>query len=185
MPSSNFSTYTVAFRFNMVMGAFALVFYQTWQETAFLQYNSKDRDEFFSKVFNYFLIILSFVLITSSFLLKINSWIIADEYGEAFKYLFLIGIAQFFSSLSGSFFELGYQCSKETYREIFSAFFVFVVNAIFCFYLASIFGIYGVVTANIIAYFVLTVYRYIETKRYFTIKIYNRSFFLSSFTPQC
>lgn len=170
--------YAVAFRFNMVMGAFALVFYQTWQETAFLQYNSKDRDEFFSKVFNYFLIILSFVLIISSFLLKINSWIIAEEYSEAFKYLFLIGIAQLFSSLSGSFFELGYQCSKETYREIFSALLVFVVNAILCFYLAPISGIYGVVTANIISYFVLTIYRYFETKRYFTIKIYNRSFFL-------
>ena len=170
--------YAVAFRFNMVMGAFALVFYQTWQETAFLQYNSKDRDEFFSKVFNYFLIILSFLLITCSFLLKINSWIIAEEYSEAFKYLFLIGIAQIFSSLSGSFFELGYQCSKETYREIFSALLVFVVNAILCFYLAPILGIYGVVTANIISYFVLTIYRYFETKRYFTIKIYNRSFFL-------
>lgn len=170
--------YAVAYRFNMVLGAFALVFYQTWQESAILQYNSKDRNAFFSKVFNYFLIILTFVLISCTFLLKMNSWLIADEYIEAFKYLFIIGIAQFFSSISSSFFELGYQCSKETYREIYSVLLALVVNIVLCFLLASKFAIYGVVYANIIAYFVLATYRYFDTKRYFSIEIRKSNIFI-------
>lgn len=170
--------YAVSCRFNMVIGAFALVFYQTWQESAILQYDSNDRNEFFSKVFNYFLIILTFVLISCTFLLKMNSWLIADDYIEAFKYLYIIGIAQFFSSLSSAFFELGYQCSKETYREIYSVLLALIVNIVLCYVLVSQFAIYGVVYANIIAYFVLAAYRYFDTKRYFLIEIRKSNIFL-------
>lgn len=170
--------YAVSYRFNMVIGAFALVFYQTWQESAILQYDSKDKNEFFSKVFNYFLIILTFVLISCTFVLKMNSWLIADEYIEAFKYLYIIGIAQFFSSLSSSFFELGYQCSKETYREIYSVLLALVINIVLCYLFAERYGIYGVIFSNIIAYIVLALYRYFDTKRYFTIKIKNNTLFI-------
>lgn len=170
--------YAVAFRFNMVMGAFALIFYQTWQETAFIQFKSKDRDAFFTKVFNYLLIILTVILILYTFLIKMNSWLLANEYHEAFEYLYIIGIAQFLSSLSSSFFELGYQCSKETYREIYSVLLALVINVALCFLLSSPFGIRGVVYANIISYFVLVVYRYYDTKRYFSIAIYKRNFLI-------
>lgn len=170
--------YAVAFRFNMVMVAFALVFYQTWQETAFLQFNSKDRDYFFSKIFNYLLIILSVILILYTFLIKMNAWLVAQEYREAFQYLFLIGIAQFLYVLSASFFELGYQCSKETYREIYSSLLALVINVIFCSLLTSTYGVEGVIYSNIIAYLVLVVYRYFDTKRYFKISIIQRNFLI-------
>lgn len=175
--------YAVAYRFTMVMGSFALVFYQTWQESAILQYHSKDRDAFFSKVFNFFLIVLTFVLISSSFLIKMNSWLIADEYMEAMKYLYLIGVAQFFSSISSSFFELGYQCSKETYREITSVVLALIVNLLLCYLVVPHYGVYGVVVSNIFAYAILVIYRYIDTRRYFKIDMYRLNYFILLIIP--
>ena len=99
------------------------------------------------------------------------------------KYLYLIGVAQFFSSISSSFFELGYQCSKETYREITSVVLALIVNLLLCYLVVPHYGVYGVVVSNIFAYAILVIYRYIDTRRYFKIDMYRLNYFILLIIP--
>ena len=63
--------YAVAFRFNSIIYILSTIFYQAWQETAILQYNSPDRDKFFSKMFNSYIGIQAILLTAYAFSLKI------------------------------------------------------------------------------------------------------------------
>ena len=44
--------YAVALRFTSILQTLVTIFYQAWQETAIRQYESKDRNKFFSDMFN-------------------------------------------------------------------------------------------------------------------------------------
>ena len=170
--------YAVSMRFTMVLQTLSLIFYQTWQESSITQYNSPDRDTFFSKVFNNFLFLLVLLLVGFTFILKVNYfWLVNDVYSESLKYIYPLCIAAVLNALSSAYFELGYQCSKETKRAIPGIFLVFAVNIIFSFLLTPPYGIWGVTFASIISYLVLDIYRYIDTRRYFHIT-FNSSIIL-------
>ena len=50
--------YAIAVRFGGLIHTLSNIFLQTWQENAIQQYHSPDRDDFFSKVFNYYIYVL-------------------------------------------------------------------------------------------------------------------------------
>ena len=64
--------YAVAIRFTGIINTLAIIFYQAWQETAILQYESPDRDRFFSKLFNSYIFLLALILVSYAFMLKVN-----------------------------------------------------------------------------------------------------------------
>lgn len=166
--------YAVSMRFTMILQTLSLIFYQTWQETSISQYFSSDRDELFTKVFYNFFHLMSMLLIVFCFLLKINySWLINDTYSESIKYIFPLSIAAVLNSLSSAFFELGYQCSKETNRAIPGIIMIFFINIIVSVVLIPKFGLWGVSYSAIISYLILDIYRFFDTRRYFRINYSN------------
>lgn len=162
--------YAVSMRFTMILQTLSLIFYQTWQETAISQFNSKDRDVFFSKVFYNFFYLMALLLLAFSFFLKINySWLVRDIYSESIKYVYPLCIAAMLNALSSAYFELGYQCSKETSRAIPGIIMILIVNFISSVILTPKYGIFGVAYASIFSYLCLVIYRFIDTRRYFHI----------------
>ena len=171
--------YAVAVRFSMILQTFAFIFYQTWQETALTQYNAKDRDDFFSKIFNSFLYVLVLLLVAYTFFLKMNySWLIHANYQGGVTLLYLMGVSVLLVSIASYFFELGYQCAKDTKRIVRSILFTAILSVTLNFTLTPHFGIYGVIATNIIAYLFLAVYRFIDTRKYFTISVSKNSYLL-------
>lgn len=167
--------YAVAFRFNGIILTLSIIFYQAWQETAILQYNSPDRDKFFSKMFNTYIGVLAILLTAYTFTLKIFYPIIVDaNYQESVNYLYPMGISAVIFALS-AFFDMGYQCAKDTPRTLPAIFLAAIVNLVLNYLLVKQIGVYGVIATSIITYLVLFFYRLHDMKRYFKLSFYPRT----------
>lgn len=167
--------YGIAVRLSGIIHNLAIIFYQTWQENAIQQYNSSDRDIFFSKVFNGYIFVLVLVLIGSAFTIKICSWIIGPNYQNGLQYLYLLGISMTLAAIS-NYFYLPYQCAKDTKSVIPSVVILASTNVLMNFILVPKFGIYGVVFTAILSYTFTTIYLWKDTKKYFKLYFYHRTF---------
>ena len=167
--------YAVAIRFTGIIYTLAIIFYQAWQETAILQYNSPDRDHFFSKMFNSYIFLLALILVGYVFMLKVNyGWLVADEYSESLLYIYPLGLAAVIFALA-AFFDMGYQCAKDTPRTLPAIILAAVVNIALNFALIKPLGVYGVMVTQLVTYLVLFTYRWHDMKRYFTLTMKRRT----------
>jgi len=167
--------YAVAIRFTGIINTLAIIFYQAWQETAILQYNSPDRNHFFSKMFNSYIFVLAIILIGYVFLLKVNyGWLVADQYQESLKYIYPLGLSAIIFALS-AFFDMGYQCAKDTPRTLPAIVLSAIVNMVLNFLLIKPLGVYGVILTQLITYLVLFTYRWHDMKRYFVLRVDKRT----------
>lgn len=168
--------YAVAIRFTGIIYTLAIIFYQAWQETAILQYNSPDRDRFFSKMFNSYIFLLALILVGYVFMLKVNyGWLVAQEYSESLLYIYPLGLAAVIFALA-AFFDMGYQCAKDTPRTLPAIILAAVVNVALNFALIKPLGVYGVMVTQLVTYLVLFTYRWHDMKRYFTLTMKRRTF---------
>lgn len=166
--------YAVAIRFTSIISTLAIIFYQAWQETAILQYNSPDRDRFFSKMFNSYIFALAGILIGYAFMLKANyNWLVAPEYRESLMYIYPMGLSAVIFALA-AFFDMGYQCAKDTPRTLPSIVLAAAVNVALNFALIKPLGVYGVIITQLVTYLVLFFYRWHDMRRYFILKIDRR-----------
>ncbi len=162
--------YAVSIRFTMVLQTISIIFYQTWQETSIAQFHSKDRDHLFTKIFYDFFYVLVFLLIGFVFLVKLNfSWLVDDNYRDSLQYIYPLSVAAILNALSAAYFELGYQCSKETKRALPGIVLIFVVNIALGLVLTPAYGIWGIVLTSLLSYLILDIYRFFDTRRYFKI----------------
>ena len=161
--------YAVAMKFAGTMNILVMIFYQTWQQNAIEQYKSQDRDTFYSKIFNTFILLFSAVIIIFSFGLRLNySWLVGPEYQTSSRYVYLIALSIVIYGIT-MLYDLGYQCSKNTHRSLPSVFIGTSVNILCNFILIQHLGIYGIVWSSIITYTVMMIYRAIDTRKYFKI----------------
>lgn len=175
--------YAVAFRFNGIILTLSTIFYQAWQETAILQYNSQDRDNFFSKMFNTYIGVLAILLTAYTFTLKLFYPVIVDaNYQESVNYLYPMGISAVIFALS-AFFDMGYQCAKDTPRTLPAIFLAAVVNLVCNLVLVKYIGVYGAIITSIITYLVLFIYRLHDMKRYFKLSLYTSSIIAAVLIP--
>ena len=166
--------YAVAIRFTSIISTLAIIFYQAWQETAILQYHSPDRDRFFSKMFNSYIFVLAGILIGYAFMIKANySWLVAPEYRDSLYYIYPMGVSAVIFALA-AFFDMGYQCAKDTPRTLPSIVLAAAVNVALNFALIKPLGVYGVITTQLVTYLVLFLYRWHDMRRYFVLRIDRR-----------
>ena len=167
--------YAVAIRFTGIINTLAIIFYQAWQETAILQYNSPDRDRFFSKMFNSYIFLLALILVGYVFMLKVNyGWLVANEYSESLNYIYPLGLSAVIFALA-AFFDMGYQCAKDTPRTLPAIVLAAIVNIVLNFALIKPLGVYGVIVTQLVTYLVLFTYRWFDMKRYFILKFNKRT----------
>ena len=167
--------YAVAIRFTGIISTLAIIFYQAWQETAILQYNSPDRNRFFSKMFNGYIFLLAAILVGYVFMLKVNyGWLVADEYSESLNYIYPLGVSAVIFAIA-AFFDMGYQCAKDTKRTLPAIVLAAIVNVVLNFALIKPLGVYGVIVTQLVSYLVLVIYRWHDMKRYFILKINRRT----------
>ncbi|MEG1917003.1 MAG: oligosaccharide flippase family protein [Muribaculaceae bacterium] len=165
--------YAVALKFTSILETMAFIFFQAWQETALKQYDSKDRNKFFSTIMNNYLFVLISGVILFSFFLKINyGWLVAADYQQSMYYIYPISISALFFSLS-AFLEMGYQCSKKTIYTLPGILLSSSVNLIGNYFLIQILGVYGIILSSILTFVTLFVYRVFDTRKFFKISFSN------------
>ncbi len=166
--------YAVAIRFTGIISTLAIIFYQAWQETAILQYNSPDRNRFFSRMFNGYIFLLAAILVGYVFMLKVNyNWLVASQYRESLNFIYPLGVSAVIFAIA-AFFDMGYQCAKDNIRTLPAIVLSAVVNVVLNFLLIKPLGVYGVIVTQLITYLVLVTYRWHDMKRYFILRINPR-----------
>ena len=163
--------YAVATRFTGIIYTLAVIYYQAWQETAILQYNSPDRDRFFSRMFSSYITLLGLILVGYVFLLKVNyGWMVAEQYRESLNYIYPLGLSAVIFA-AAAFFDMGYQCAKDTKRTLPAIVLSAVINVALNFLLIKPLGVYGVIVTQLVTYLVLFIYRWHDMRRYFVLKV--------------
>lgn len=163
--------YGLACRFTGILFVLTTIFYQTWQQNAIEQYNTPDRDHFFSSIFNNYLFILCVIVAIFPVALRLNyPWLVGENYQESAKYLYINSIYVMIFALA-AFFELGYQCAKKTARILPSLLMSIALSVACNFLLIKQFEVYGVIFSSIITNSGLLIYRIIDTRKYIRIKI--------------
>lgn len=164
-------------RFTGILYILSFIFYQTWQQNAIEQYNSSDRDRYFSSVFNNYLYLLTGLTVCFSFGLRlIYPYIIGSEFQVSSQYLFLNSLYVVLFALS-QFFELGYQCSKQTKFILPSLGIAVAINLAGNYFLVRIWGINGIICSNILTWGAMLIYRAIDTRRFMTIRLAKVNYF--------
>ena len=163
--------FAVAIKFAAILQIIAIIFFQAWQENALQQYHSKDRDSFFSSVFNNYIYLLSALVVILPIAIKLNyGWLVDQSYARSADYISLLAISSMLFALA-AFFDMGYQCSKQTARALPGVFLATIICVASNFLLIKPFGVYGVILSSIISYLVLLIYRYFDTRKYFRVTI--------------
>ncbi|MBP5687599.1 MAG: lipopolysaccharide biosynthesis protein [Muribaculaceae bacterium] len=167
--------YAMAVRLAGIIHSLSIIFYQTWQENAIQQYNSPDRDTFFSKVFNGYIYILSIVLIGYVFFLKILfPWLMHEKYQSCLTYIYPIGMTWIIIAIS-NYFYLPYQCAKDTKAVVPPVLILAIANVTLNSLFVPWLGIWGVIATGTISYLIVTIYLWIDTRRYFTLHFYPQT----------
>lgn len=161
--------YAVLAKFTGILYVISNIFTQTWQQSAIEQYDSPDRNEVFSKIFNCYFYLFCGLVIFFPFGLRINyCWLVSSDYSSSSGYLFANSVYMMCFAMS-LFFELGYQCAKQTARILPGLVLASVINVTFNYLLIGMLGIWGVILSGILTYGALTVYRVIDTRKYMVI----------------
>ncbi len=161
--------YAVLAKFTGILYVLSNIFTQTWQQSAIEQYDSPDRDEIFSMIFNCYFYLFCGLVIFFPFGLRINYfWLVSVGYDASSVYLFANSVYMMCFAMS-MFFELGYQCAKQTARILPGLVIASVINVALNYLLIDRIGIWGVILSGIITYGTLTVYRVVDTRKYMLI----------------
>ena len=169
--------YAAAARFASVLQTLSAIFQAAWQETAILQFKSDDKDVFFTRIFNSYIYALAFILIVFSFLLKINyGWLVPIKYQESLWFIYPMSITAALFALA-LFFDMGYQCAKDTKRALPSMLIGTAVSIFLNFTLVQFIGVYGVIATTFITFLVIATIRWFDMQRYFKLVIKKSSIF--------
>ena len=167
--------YAIAQKFAAIFEAVTFIGYQTWQEMALRHYDDADRNAFFSKIFNAYIIALAALVALISFGVKVcYGWIVGSEYQSSIYYLFPLVMSSMWVTLS-LFYDVAYQCAKQTHRAIWGLVMAAALSLVGNYVLIRAWGIYGALLTVNLSYLSLVVYRIIDTRRYFIITLEPRT----------
>lgn len=171
--------YAVSSKFGTILTAIINIFNMSWQESASLHVNDDDRDEFFSNILNktyeIFFWIGMLLITMMPFVFKI---FVGVEYQSAYLYMPILFMGCVFNSSSDILGGI-YIAQKKTKKVARTSILAAVINLIVNILLVKRIGLFASCISTLVAFVVLTLYRYIDVKKTINIK-YNLKMILLS-----
>lgn len=169
-PAAN-GIYAIATKFPSMLSMVTGIFYSAWQEQALLLYDSEERDEYYSKIFDYYstgvLSVLLFLTPITRIFIVVT---MAADFHSAIAYVGFLYLGCAIRAFS-AFYGTGYLSAQKTggamTTTVVGAVVNIAINALFM-------GKYGLHVAGIstaVSYFVVWILRIFQTKKFFTIKL--------------
>jgi O-antigen/teichoic acid export membrane protein len=163
--------YSISYKFPAVVQIFTNFFYMAWQESSILEYDSKDRDRYYSLIFTqYYKFLFPLVLV----LMPITQFYVVfsmdASYQSAWQYTAFLYLGTVFSALS-SFLGTGYQSSKQSVGALTTSVIAAVVNIAVNIFTIQYIGIQAAAFSTFAAYLVLFLIRIVQTRKFFNLQI--------------
>ncbi|HOJ50767.1 MAG TPA: polysaccharide biosynthesis C-terminal domain-containing protein [Spirochaetota bacterium] len=158
--------YGVANKFPTLISLLHRIFFLSWQISAVEEYNSGDKDKFYTNIFNFFyfsmIIVVSLYITFNKLVIKL---LVSQEFYIAWKYSPILFFAAIFLSFSG-FLGTNYTASKNTKGALITTFLGAIINIILNFILIPSYGLYGSCFSTLISYFAIWIIRIFDTRKY-------------------
>ena len=163
--------YSMSTKFPTILTMVTSIFYLAWQETAIKEYNTPERDRFFSDIFQkYYVLLFSLCLCAIPATKIVIELFVSEAYKEAWRYTGFLYLGAAFSALCG-FLGIGYQISKETARSLATTIFAAILNFGVNVACVKFIGLQAASFSTFAAYLFLFLIRLQHSKRYFALTI--------------
>lgn len=163
--------YSAANKFSGVISTLYSVFNLTWTESAALNIGAEDKDQFFSKIFDFtvrfFGAICLGVIAAMPFVFPI---LINEKFGDAYYQIPILMIATMFNILV-SFLGSIYVAKKLTKEIAKTSILAAIINIVVHLSLVYFIGLYAASISTAVAYFTMFIYRIIDSRKYVKISI--------------
>lgn len=172
--------YSVAHRFPEMLLMFNNMFHSAWIEQAIVEYDSDDRDEYYSKIFAQYSNFLFGLII---FLIPVTKcifpFVVGQEYEHSWQYIPFMYIGVIFFGFA-AFYGTGYLSTRKTGGIMKTSLLAAILNTLINVIFMKHFGLQTASVSSCIAYFVMWIVRLLETRKYFKIKFnYLKIIFLT------
>jgi len=163
--------FAIAMKFPSLVAMLTTFFYQAWQEQAITEYDSKERDIYYSKIFNlYMKLLLSGIIVLLPVTKIIVIHFMDPSYEDAYKYVGILYIASVLNAFA-AFYGTGYLSTKKTAGAFSTTIYGAITNVIVTFVLIKYIGLYAAALGNMLGNGAIWIARMIQTKKYFHIEI--------------
>ena len=163
--------YAIAVKFGSIFFVLTTIYQQTWQECAIRDYNNVNRNQYFSKYYNNYLLFLSVVSVAITIFIHIFcEYLISPMYYDSIKYISLQLLSVMFFAL-GAFLNLVYECSFTVKRSMYSAVLATIMSFALNALLIPYWGLMGSIISNVIAGMSMFVFRLIDIRKFVVIKL--------------
>lgn len=163
--------FAIASRFPMALNMIATIFQQAWTEQAIGEYDSADRNAYFSSIFKtYSRLMVSATLLLIPCTKLFIDFFLDPTYHEASNYIGLLYLSSALCAFS-SFFGTGYLCGKDTKGAASTSIFGAVANCLLSILLVGQFGMFGVAGGMAFSQGLIWALRIRHSSMYFSIKI--------------
>lgn len=163
--------FAVANKIPSLLSILNQIFSQAWQLSAIEEFNSKNKSEFYSEVFNYFSMFMC--LGTSVILVVIKiamDFAVAPEFYKAWEYVPFLLLGVVFSSFS-SFLGTNYIAAKKTGGVFRTSIIGGIVNIVSNLIFIPWIGTNGASISTMVSFFVIWVIRIYDTKQFINMKL--------------
>ena len=162
--------YSAANKFSGIFSTLYSVFNLTWTESASININSEDRDEFFSKIFDFIVRFFgSLCLGTIAVMPFVFGILVNEKFAESYYQIPILILGSIFNILV-SFLGSVYVAKKLTKEIAKTSIIAAIINIVVNIALINQIGLYAASISTVIAYFAMFIYRWIDVKKYASIK---------------
>lgn len=162
--------YSAANKFSGIFSTLYSVFNLTWTESASININSEDRDEFFSKIFDFIVRLFgSLCLGTIAVMPFVFGILVNEKFAESYYQIPILILGSVFNILV-SFLGSVYVAKKLTKEIAKTSIIAAIINIVVNIALINQIGLYAASISTVIAYFAMFIYRWIDVKKYVSIK---------------
>lgn len=166
--------YSMSAKFPALITIVLGFFFQAWQISAIEANEKEEKNAFYSKIFNLLWstigIITALGLVFIRFIVRI---FVADSFFHSWEYAPFLLVAAAFSAIQ-TFFGVNYTTAKDSLGALKTTSVAAICNLALNFMLINLIGIQGATIATLLSYIIISIYRFIDTKKYVEIKLDNR-----------
>ena len=158
--------YSAANKFSGVFTTLYSVFNLTWTESASININSEDRDEFFSKILDFVIRFFGCLCLgTIAVMPFVFNILINEKFAEAYYQIPILILGSVFNILV-SFVGSIYVAKKLTKEIAKTSVIAAIINIFVNIVLIKSIGLYAASISTVIAYALMFIYRWIDVKKY-------------------
>ena len=165
--------YSVSYKLPSMMSTFNTILMQAWQYSAIKTSESKDKNEYNNKMFEFYFSSTALIAVGLLFILKPFTQVyVAKEYVSAWIYSPFLIVGLMFQTL-GTFVGTSYYVEKDMKGNLISSTVGAMINILLNFILIPIIGVTGAAIATCVSYIIVMFYRLADTKKYLVIKVFT------------